>query len=68
MLLTAEDIDDRTRYLNVRNTLLSILEFGAVPIINENDTVSVDELKDHVSATTTGWPRWSPICSGRRCW
>ena len=45
VLLTAEDVDDRTRYLNVRNTLLSILEFGAVPIINENDTVSVDELK-----------------------
>ena len=44
VLLTAEDIDDRIRYLNVRNTLLSILDFGAVPIVNENDTVSVDEL------------------------
>ncbi len=44
VLLTAEDVDDRIRYLNVRNTLLSILEFGAIPIINENDTVSVDEL------------------------
>jgi len=45
VLLTAEDVDDRIRYLNVRNTLLSILEYGAVPIINENDTVSVEELK-----------------------
>jgi len=45
VLLTAEDVNDRIRYLNVRNTLLSILEFGAIPIINENDTVSVDELK-----------------------
>jgi glutamate 5-kinase len=45
VLLTAEDVDDRLRYLNVRNTLVSILEFGAIPIINENDTVSVEELK-----------------------
>lgn len=45
VLLTLDDFDDRIRYLNVRNTLLSILEFGAVPIVNENDTVSVDELK-----------------------
>jgi len=44
VLLTADDVDDRTRYLNVRNTLLALLELGAVPIINENDTVSVDEL------------------------
>jgi glutamate 5-kinase len=44
LLLTAEDLDDRTRYLNVRNTILALFEFGAVPIINENDTVSVDEL------------------------
>ncbi len=45
LLLTAEDLDDRTRYLNVRNTILTLFEFGAVPIINENDTVSVEELK-----------------------
>lgn len=44
VLLTADDLDDRTRYLNVRNTLLSLIEFGAIPIINENDTVAVDEL------------------------
>jgi glutamate 5-kinase len=46
VLLTLDDVDDRIRYLNVRNTISSILEFGAVPIINENDTVSVDELKN----------------------
>jgi glutamate 5-kinase len=45
VLLTAEDVDDRIRYLNVRNTISSILEFGAIPIINENDTVSVEELQ-----------------------
>lgn len=45
VLLTAGDFDDRTRYLNVRNTLLALLEYGAVPIINENDTVAVDELQ-----------------------
>jgi glutamate 5-kinase len=45
VLLTLEDVDDRARYLNVRNTILSILEFGAVPIVNENDTVTVAELE-----------------------
>lgn len=44
VLLTAEDLEDRSRYLNVRNTLLMLLEFNAIPIVNENDTVSVDEL------------------------
>jgi glutamate 5-kinase len=44
VLLTAEDITHRTRYLNVRNTLLTLLDFHAVPIINENDTVAVEEL------------------------
>lgn len=44
VLLTAEDMQDRTRYLNVRNTLVSLLDFGAIPIINENDTVAVEEL------------------------
>jgi glutamate 5-kinase len=44
VLLTAHDLDDRTAYLNVRNTIRALFEFGAVPIINENDTVSVDEL------------------------
>jgi len=44
VLLTAEDLDDRTRYLNIRNTLNHLLDFGVIPIINENDTVAVEEL------------------------
>ncbi|MEC7500256.1 MAG: glutamate 5-kinase [Planctomycetota bacterium] len=44
VLLTAEDLDDRVRYLNVRNTLLTLMDYGVVPVINENDTVAVDEL------------------------
>lgn len=56
ILLTAEDVNDRTRYLNVRNTILTLLELRALPIINENDTVSVSELlttfgdNDHLAA------------------
>jgi len=45
ILLTAHDLDDRTRYLNVRNTILTLFDLGGVPIINENDTVSVEELQ-----------------------
>jgi glutamate 5-kinase len=45
VLLTADELDERPRYLNVRNTLLTLLEYGAVPIINENDTVSTEELE-----------------------
>lgn len=44
ILLIADDLDDRTRYLNVRNTLAALLRLGVIPIINENDTVAVDEL------------------------
>ena len=46
ILLTADDLDRRTSYLNARNTILTLMnEYGAVPIINENDTVSVEELQ-----------------------
>ena len=45
LLLTHADLSQRDRYLNVRNTILALFEFGAVPIINENDTVSVRELR-----------------------
>ncbi|HEV8437353.1 MAG TPA: glutamate 5-kinase [Methylomirabilota bacterium] len=45
VLLTGQDISDRERYLNARNTLLALLQFGVLPIINENDTVAVDEIK-----------------------
>ena len=44
ILLTREDVDDRTRFLNVRNTIHAVHDLGAVPIINENDTISTDEL------------------------
>ena len=45
LLLTHEDFDSRPRYLNVRNTLTSLFQYNAIPIINENDTISVDEIK-----------------------
>lgn len=44
LLLTREDIDRRTRFLNVRNTIHALHAMGAVPIINENDTISTDEI------------------------
>jgi len=54
VLLTAQDIGDRARYLNARNTLLALLRLGVVPIVNENDTVAVEEIKvgdnDNLSA------------------
>jgi len=45
ILLTHDDLADRTRYLNARSTLQALLEFKVVPIINENDTVVTDEIK-----------------------
>ena len=45
VLLVAEDLSDRARHLNIRNTLRTILEYAAVPVINENDTVSTVELR-----------------------
>jgi len=45
VLLTREDLSNRKRYLNAKNTLFTLLSYNVVPIINENDTVSVDEIK-----------------------
>ena len=45
ILISADDLADRTRFLNAKNTLLTLLEQGVVPVINENDTVALDELK-----------------------
>lgn len=45
VLLTHDDLADRSRYLNARSTLNTLLELGVVPIINENDTVVTDEIK-----------------------
>ncbi len=45
ILITRDDLDDRHRYLNIRNTFTALFELGAIPIVNENDTVSVDEIQ-----------------------
>lgn len=45
ILLTHEDLSNRTRYLNARSTLKTLLDKGIVPVINENDTVTTDEIK-----------------------
>ncbi|MFP4379949.1 MAG: glutamate 5-kinase [Candidatus Sumerlaeia bacterium] len=45
LLLTAKDLEDRRRYLNIRYTLDQLVDMGVAPIINENDTVTVDELR-----------------------
>jgi glutamate 5-kinase len=54
ILLTAGDFDHRVRYLNARHTILTLFEYDCLPIINENDTVSVAEIKfgdnDHLAA------------------
>ncbi|MDR5709558.1 MAG: glutamate 5-kinase [Armatimonadota bacterium] len=53
VLLTAFDLADRSRFLNARHTVETLLRWGAVPVVNENDTVAVEELKfgdnDHLS-------------------
>ncbi|MFT3762927.1 MAG: glutamate 5-kinase [Pseudoxanthomonas sp.] len=55
VLLTHDDLRNRRRYLNARATLRELLALGALPVVNENDTVSVDELKlgdnDNLAAT-----------------
>jgi glutamate 5-kinase len=57
ILLTAGDFDNRSRYLNARNTIVTLFEWGCLPIINENDTVSVAEIRfgdnDHLAAMVT---------------
>jgi len=57
VLLTRDDLGHRQRFLNARNTLLTLLELGIIPIINENDTVVVDEIKfgdnDNLAALIT---------------
>lgn len=45
VLLTHEDLGNRQRYLNARSTLKTLLDLGAIPIINENDTVATDEIR-----------------------
>jgi len=54
ILLTAEDLNNRKRYLNARNTLNTLMEWKVIPVINENDTIMVEEIKlgdnDNLSA------------------
>ncbi|MBU4346529.1 MAG: glutamate 5-kinase [Candidatus Omnitrophica bacterium] len=45
VLLTWDDFNDHKRYLNAKNTLFALLKYGVIPIINENDTVSTEEIK-----------------------
>ncbi|KAK4942361.1 Glutamate 5-kinase, partial [Elasticomyces elasticus] len=56
ILLTRNDIADRSQYLNAQNTLAECLHYGAIPIVNENDTLSVSEIRfgdnDTLSAIT----------------
>ncbi len=58
VLLTAADLQDRTRYLNAKRTFEHLLRHGIVPIVNENDSVAIDELKfgdnDRLSALVAG--------------
>jgi len=57
ILITRDDLNHRERYLNARNTIFTLLSWNVVPIINENDTVVVDEIKfgdnDNLSAMVT---------------
>ncbi|OHB30398.1 MAG: glutamate 5-kinase [Desulfuromonadaceae bacterium GWC2_58_13] len=57
VLLTRDDLANRRRYLNARNTLMTLLDYKIIPIINENDTVVVDEIRfgdnDNLSAMVT---------------
>src|SRR3989338_8732520 len=58
ILLTRDDFSDRERYINSKNTLFTLLQYGVVPIINENDTVATDEIKfgdnDHLASLVAG--------------
>lgn len=58
VLLTRADLADRQRFLNARHTLMTLLRLGVIPIVNENDTIAVDEIRvgdnDTLSALVTG--------------
>jgi len=58
VLLTSQDLAERERYLNARNTLNTLLKWGVLPIINENDTVATEEIRfsdnDYLSALVAG--------------
>lgn len=58
VLLTRDDIADRMRYINAKNTLFTLMSYGVLPLINENDPIAVDEIKfgdnDMLAALTAG--------------
>ena len=54
ILLTHDDLSDRTRYLNARSTIQTLLEVDAIPVINENDTVVTDEIRFGDNDTLAG--------------
>jgi len=54
ILLTSDDMVHRERFLNARHTITTLLKLGAIPIVNENDTVSVDEIKFGDNDTLAG--------------
>ncbi len=45
ILLTREDFSDRKKYINSKNTVMTLLSYGIIPVINENDTIATDEMK-----------------------
>ena len=55
LLLTASDVQDRERYVNAKNALEASLKLGAVPIINENDSVATSEIKLGDNDTLSAW-------------
>lgn len=58
LLLTRNDIENRLRYINAKNTISTLMSYGVIPVINENDPVAVDEIKfgdnDMLAALTAG--------------
>ena len=68
VLLTADDLASRKRFLNARRTFERLLDAGVVPVVNENDTVAVDEIKvgdnDTLAGARRGLRRGGPR---RRC-
>jgi len=58
ILLTRDDFSDHERYINSKNTIHTLLSYGIIPVINENDTVATDEIKfgdnDHLASLVSG--------------
>ena len=57
LLLTTADIQDRERYVNAKNALEASLKLGALPVINENDSVATSEIKFGDNDSLSAWDR-----------